>query len=192
MPRRSMNRSEIDSVKPSANSRWRSGPLILTFLTLVSIACSLSGHYGIQLFLRQGTLTLEDGCLYVSRFKFQFQGPFAERFRITERPGLGLERLSKSFSLYPEMRKPTVYVWPTPILPPYTTPRLPPPTSTYAIPLTLPVLLLATFTMFRMKRIRRRVDWSHCPSCDYDLRGNLSGICSECGRRLGTGGIHST
>lgn len=24
----------------------------------------------------------------------------------------------------------------------------------------------------------------HCPSCSYDLTGNVSGICSECGRKL--------
>ncbi len=27
----------------------------------------------------------------------------------------------------------------------------------------------------------RRVRWPYCPSCRYNLTGNVSGICSECG-----------
>ena len=33
----------------------------------------------------------------------------------------------------------------------------------------------------RAKRISR----GHCAYCDYDLTGNTSGICPECGRRVG-------
>jgi hypothetical protein len=27
----------------------------------------------------------------------------------------------------------------------------------------------------------------HCPACDYDLTGNVSGVCPECGRALAAG-----
>lgn len=33
------------------------------------------------------------------------------------------------------------------------------------------------------KRTRRRVE-GHCCYCDYDLTGNESGICPECGERI--------
>ena len=31
------------------------------------------------------------------------------------------------------------------------------------------------------RRRRRRAKPGHCPSCGYDLTGNLSGVCPECG-----------
>ena len=46
-----------------------------------------------------------------------------------------------------------------------------------------PALLL-----FRWHRRRRRPLAGHCRSCGYDLTGNVSGVCPECGDTLGTGG----
>lgn len=36
----------------------------------------------------------------------------------------------------------------------------------------------------RVYRIKD-VPLTECPQCDYDLTGNTSGICPECGTRLG-------
>jgi hypothetical protein len=35
----------------------------------------------------------------------------------------------------------------------------------------------------RYYRTRRRDSHLHCPRCEYDLTGNVSGVCSECGER---------
>ena len=32
-----------------------------------------------------------------------------------------------------------------------------------------------------LRRRRRRLAEGHCSSCAYDLTGNISGVCSECG-----------
>ena len=39
--------------------------------------------------------------------------------------------------------------------------------------------------VMRLRRVARRLRWHHrgcCARCGYDLTGNVSGICSECGR----------
>jgi len=38
----------------------------------------------------------------------------------------------------------------------------------------------------RARRARRdaRVRLGHCAACDYDLTGNVSGVCPECGTRV--------
>lgn len=50
----------------------------------------------------------------------------------------------------------------------------------YELPLGLPLLLFALIT-FLLWRLDRRPPPTHCQSCGYDLTGNLSGICPECG-----------
>ena len=48
-------------------------------------------------------------------------------------------------------------------------------------------LSLCTFCgldSWRTKRANGRIARGHCPQCDYDLTGNKSGICSECGHLL--------
>lgn len=35
---------------------------------------------------------------------------------------------------------------------------------------------------FRRRQVRQRTRQGHCPACDYDLSGNVSGLCPECGR----------
>jgi len=37
---------------------------------------------------------------------------------------------------------------------------------------------------------RRRIPPGHCPCCGYNLTGNTSGVCSECGTLLGVKGSH--
>lgn len=49
------------------------------------------------------------------------------------------------------------------------------------IPLWIPgtIAIGALIHLQRRERLRRRLGW--CPSCDYDLTGNISGTCPECG-----------
>ena len=49
------------------------------------------------------------------------------------------------------------------------------------IPFWVPFVVAASLTVFLWRRDRPpRVKPGHCP-CGYDLRGNESGVCSECG-----------
>jgi hypothetical protein len=54
-------------------------------------------------------------------------------------------------------------------------------------PLWLPVALLTPLTIFLDRRDRRRRPPGHCQSCGYNLTGNTSGICPECGVATGSG-----
>lgn len=36
----------------------------------------------------------------------------------------------------------------------------------------------------RIRRLRKKQRRGRCPSCDYDLTGNVSGVCPECGRQV--------
>ena len=35
--------------------------------------------------------------------------------------------------------------------------------------------------------VRHRIAVGQCPACGYDLTGNVSGVCPECGRKIGEG-----
>ncbi len=48
-------------------------------------------------------------------------------------------------------------------------------------PLWMPLLVLAVPTAVLWWRDRRRIQPGHCPKCGYNLTGNLSGRCPECG-----------
>lgn len=39
----------------------------------------------------------------------------------------------------------------------------------------------------RVGRHRIKVDERYCPKCDYNLTGNVSGICPKCGEPIGNG-----
>ena len=54
------------------------------------------------------------------------------------------------------------------------------------IPFWVIFLPTAIFTIVLFRRDRRRIPPGHCSRCGYDLTGNLSGVCSECGERSGT------
>ena len=49
------------------------------------------------------------------------------------------------------------------------------------VPLWIPFLLIAAPTAWLFHRDRRRIPPGHCLRCGYDLTGNTSGVCSECG-----------
>ncbi len=51
------------------------------------------------------------------------------------------------------------------------------------LPLWIPFLLAALPTAFLFWRDRRTPP-GHCQECGYDLTGNTSGVCSECGERI--------
>ncbi|MBN2559788.1 MAG: hypothetical protein JXQ75_02495 [Phycisphaerae bacterium] len=50
-----------------------------------------------------------------------------------------------------------------------------------ALPLWLPFAIVAIPTAFMFWRDRRRHPAHHCRSCGYNLTGNVSGVCAECG-----------
>jgi hypothetical protein len=49
------------------------------------------------------------------------------------------------------------------------------------VPIWLPLLLLLAATALLWWRDRRRVPPGHCQTCGYNLTGNVSGRCPECG-----------
>ena len=55
--------------------------------------------------------------------------------------------------------------------------------STYHTSFWVLILLTAIPTAWLWHRDRRRIRPGHCPRCDYNLTGNSSGVCSECGEK---------
>ena len=49
------------------------------------------------------------------------------------------------------------------------------------LPLWIPCAAIALPTGFLFRRDRRRIPPGHCQRCGYNLTGNVSGKCSECG-----------
>lgn len=50
-----------------------------------------------------------------------------------------------------------------------------------SIPLWIPFFLVALPTVWLIIKDRRRILPEHCRRCGYNLKGNTSGRCSECG-----------
>ncbi len=51
------------------------------------------------------------------------------------------------------------------------------------VPLWIPFLIIAIPTVYLIYRDRRRFRPGHCEECGYNLTGNVSGTCPECGER---------
>ncbi len=58
--------------------------------------------------------------------------------------------------------------------------------SIVIFPYWLLLLLAAIPTAWLWHRDQRRIRPGRCPRCGYDLTGNTSGVCSECGERMPT------
>ena len=54
-----------------------------------------------------------------------------------------------------------------------------------AVPLWFVLLVLLVLTVGAWWLDRRRIPPGHCPKCGYNLTGNVSGRCSECGTAMG-------
>jgi hypothetical protein len=53
-----------------------------------------------------------------------------------------------------------------------------------AMPLWIPFLMVAMPTAVLWWRDWRRIPPGHCRNCGYNLTGNVSGVCPECGERI--------
>jgi len=51
------------------------------------------------------------------------------------------------------------------------------------VPLWIPFLLVAIPTAYLFRR-DHRIPQGHCQKCGYDLTGNISGVCPECGEKI--------
>ena len=59
------------------------------------------------------------------------------------------------------------------------------------VPLWIPLVALAVPTALVWRRWFRRARPGHCPRCGYNLTGNVSGVCPECGTPWRNAGINS-
>jgi hypothetical protein len=57
------------------------------------------------------------------------------------------------------------------------------PVRTVSVSLWMLFLLVALPTAYLWYRDRRRFPRGHCQLCGYDLTGNVSGVCPECGAK---------
>jgi hypothetical protein len=57
-----------------------------------------------------------------------------------------------------------------------------------SLPLWIPTVLFAALAAWHWRRTRP-VPPGHCPRCGYDLTGNVSGRCPECGEAAGVKGM---
>ena len=53
----------------------------------------------------------------------------------------------------------------------------------FIIPLWIPTLIVVVATVFFHRRARPKRP-GHCLKCDYNLIGNESGVCPECGTSI--------
>lgn len=53
-----------------------------------------------------------------------------------------------------------------------------------SLPLWLMLLAVSLPTLFLWRRDRRRIPLGHCKRCRYNLTGNTTGVCPECGQRV--------
>ena len=58
------------------------------------------------------------------------------------------------------------------------------------LPLWMPLLAIGSATILWWRRDRRYPP-DHCQKCGYDLTGNTSGVCPECGVAVAQGQVHT-
>ena len=56
----------------------------------------------------------------------------------------------------------------------------------FSLMFALPVVLIVGIPFFLRRHRRRKLRFpsGHCQTCGYDLTGNVSGICPECGKAI--------
>ncbi len=112
-------------------------------------------------------------CAWAARLRFQIDG--------YEKGGWSLGHTNRMYSLFFSLRFPsTDRLWmgdrsedDLVLLQVYWTSLL--------VPLWIPLAIIAIPTAVLFHRDRRRILPGHCRKCGYDLTGNVSGICPECG-----------
>ena len=52
------------------------------------------------------------------------------------------------------------------------------------LPFWIPMMLSALISLSFYRRVKRRSQRGFCIKCDYNLTGNTSGVCPECGERI--------
>jgi hypothetical protein len=57
-------------------------------------------------------------------------------------------------------------------------------TRSLVVPLWIPLVLVGIPTVYLIRLDRRRIPPGHCQKCGYNLTGNVSGVCPECGQHL--------
>jgi hypothetical protein len=96
-------------------------------------------------------------------------------------PSQGMPNLEWFILRYPEHWLPPIRSSPTILLPSYGTAN----GLSLRVPLWIPFLIFAMPTTYLWWRDRRRrIPPGHCRKCGYDLTGNVSGICPECGVKM--------
>ena len=61
--------------------------------------------------------------------------------------------------------------------------------SVLLIPLWIPFAIIVLPTAYLFWRDRCRIPSGHCQKCGYDLTGNVSGVCPECGEKVDVQGV---
>jgi hypothetical protein len=54
----------------------------------------------------------------------------------------------------------------------------------FLLPIWIPFLLVTVPTTFLFWRDHRHIPAGHCQKCGYNLTGNTSGVCPECGEKI--------
>ena len=100
----------------------------------------------------------------------------AVEFRYTEM--LGIDRLR--WTIRRNMFAKRIQWWPSSN---QFSPRTIARTTIYQIPFWMPLALIGIPTILAWRR-DRRIPPGHCRKCRYDLTGNESGVCPECGKAV--------
>ena len=143
-------------------SKRRLGLLGLVASVAILIALVVSTRRNVGVSSRQWSIVLFEGCIAVTHVSSQTDAQIWKRPNIWARPVRGI----RWFPIYGHYG-----------LEPGRAVRF------LNLPLWIPILAVS-FPSFIVWRRNRRISAGHCRSCGYDLTGNVSGKCSECGKPI--------
>lgn len=123
---------------------------------------AFSGRYTARLGYRQQWLALEAGCLTAIWVKSESRHRHWPRY-----VGGVYDRSSWSIRWWPAFREHLNLRY-------------------LDLPLWMPIGAFGTWRTAVWIRDRRRFGKGRCPACAYDLRGNTTGVCPECGAAAGS------